>query len=76
MPLRSCVHYAHCAGLPAAKAAAFVRLRCPYVAAGVFGEAAQAEARKYFGIDFGVGVYRPQYCGPKALPLEEIRREP
>ena len=76
MALRSCVHYTRYTGLPAAKAAAFVRLRRPYVAAGFFGEAAQAEARKYFGIDFSVGVYRPQYCGPKALPLEEIRREP
>jgi integrase len=73
--LRSCVHFARYAGLPGAKAAAFVGRRCPFVAARVIGEAAQAEARKYFGIDFAVGVYRPQYCGPEALPLEEIRRE-
>lgn len=73
--LRSCVHYARYAGLPAAKVATFVGLRCPFVAAPVIGGGARAEAQRYFGIDFAVGVYRPQYCDPEGLPLEKIRRE-
>jgi len=71
--LYACVHYARLSGVFAAQAAAMMGLISPVAPARFFNAESAAEAKEYFHIDFGLGTFRPRYCGAEGAPPRKNR---